>query len=250
MVDLHTHILPAMDDGAKDVQTSVEMLKSLQRDGVTDVVLTPHFYMRRQRPESFLRKRKEAFEQLLSVVPTGMNLHLGAETEFSEVLAGYEKRKELCIDGGRYILIELPFSGEYKQGVLPKIERFVYDTGLTPIIAHVERYPSIRKAPALVAELINVGCLIQVNTTSILESRAGGLEDALLRNGQVHLIGTDCHDMENRKPNYAAAIARIEQRYGKESVSVLTDTAARVIRGERIYAESGRKIRRLFGRYY
>ncbi len=250
MVDLHTHILPATDDGARDLQTSLEMLKALQRDGVTDVTLTPHFYMRRQNPESFLRKRREAFERLSAAAPAGMRLHLGAETEFSEVLAGYDKLKELSIDGGRYILIELPFSGDYKKGVLPKIERFIYSTGLTPIIAHVERYPSIRKKPALVAELIDRGCLLQMNTTSIVEARAGSLEDALLKSGQVHLIGTDCHDMGSRKPDYAAAIACVEQRYGKECLSALLETAERVMRGERIYAESGRKIRKLFGRYY
>ena len=208
-VDIHTHILPGIDDGADKAGTSLVMLDMLKADGVTDVVFTPHFYFRNQDMEAFLEKRGAAYGKIASFSPKNIRMHIGAEVEFSDVSINYESFRRLSIDGGKYVLLELPFTGNLSKDIFPRLEQLIYQTGLYPIIAHVERYPDIIKNPALVAELINIGCLIQVNAGAVIESVRKSLVDALFIHGQVHLIGTDCHNLGSRKPEYQKIFEKI-----------------------------------------
>ncbi len=248
-VDIHTHILPGIDDGARDVEESMQMLKMLRGDRVTDVVLTPHFYFHEQSIEMFLEQRNAAYQRLCSRVSRGMKFHLGAEVEFPNISIDYGMFHRLAINDGRYILLELPYKGGLEKDVLPRVEKFIDQTGMQPIIAHVERYQGIADKPGLAADLIDMGCLLQVNATSVMESRRGTLVDALLRHGQVHLLGTDCHNTTFRKPALRPALVRIGLQYGMECRNYMQTIAEDVINGIPVRASADGRIRKILGKY-
>ncbi len=249
MLDIHTHILPLIDDGAKSVEEAENMLKMLKEQGVTDVVLTPHFYLYSQDLEVFCEQRDRAFEEISRTVPKGLRLHLGAEIAFYNISIDYKALSRLSIDGGRYILLELPFSGDYGKTILPKLESFICNTGLTPIIAHAERYKAVQRHPAIIADLIDMGCMIQVDAESVLGSKPKSLVDAMLRHGQVHLIGSDCHGMSYRRPNYRPAYDFIKARYGSSAVETVDSIGKCVLNNEKITLFTDSKIKKLFGQY-
>ena len=212
MIDIHTHILPHMDDGAKDSRVSVAMLKAELAQGVDTVLLSPHYYGRKHSPAQFIQRRNAAFERLKEKIPEGIHVRLGAEVHFTGV--NVLKEDDFCslaIEGTKYILVELPFDSAWHGALLDKLSTLITDTGYTPIIAHVERYDEVVKNPEIVSRLVGMGCLIQVNTYAFLDKREKKLAFALLKHGLIHCIGTDAHDLDERKPNMAEAKAAIKQ---------------------------------------
>ncbi len=249
IADMHTHILPNMDDGSGSIEESLAMLDMLENDGVTDVVFTPHFYYRNQSISRFLEKRKEAYEHMKAVYSGKIQFHLGVETEFSYARIDYGVFRELSIDAGRYILLELPFDGEKPTSILSRIEKLIYDTDLIPIIAHVERYLFVQKKPSIVAELINIGCLIQANADSVIQSSKGDLIDALFRHRQIHLLGSDCHNTSARAPCFKKALENVGKTYGMEYVDMLTDASEAVLKQSHIGFTTDERVHKIFGSY-
>lgn len=218
MVDIHTHILPGIDDGATDKDISLSLLKILEDDGVSDVVLTPHFYSDSENIEQFIQRRNQAYSELKSVYKGNINLHLGAEVYLSRYIANYDDLTELCIDKTKYILVECPFSMEFSSDIYEIIENFIYNHRLTPIIAHIERYPFINldKNVFLVESLRSIGCLIQVNADSLLLKKSKKLVLKFIENNLVDFIGTDTHNLTYRPPNYIKAMEVITKSLGAQ----------------------------------
>ena len=211
MIDLHTHILPNVDDGASNAQVSAQLLQMEFEQGVTQVALTPHYYGRRSVDE-FLEKRKKALDSIMPYVPTGMKVIVGAEV----LLTGVNDPTDdalcaLAIENTKYVLFELPFQ-RWRESLLERIADFIEETGYTPIIAHVERYVEVLKNPSILTYLAELGCLIQVNTSAFLDKRMKRFAFALLKKGLVHCIGTDAHNVENRTVDYAEAKCAIEKK--------------------------------------
>ena len=110
MIDLHSHILPQMDDGSRSVDESLQMLAALAAQGVTDVAATPHFYASENSPERFLARRRHAWQRLAPHLTASLPaVHLGAEVLFFEGIAGYDKLTQLCLTGTDALLLEMPF---------------------------------------------------------------------------------------------------------------------------------------------
>ena len=111
IVDFHTHILPQLDDGANDETMAIAMLESEVKQGVTDVLFTPHYYGKTCSPDDFLEQRNEAWNSLKTHAPVGLNVYLGAEVHFTGVnVIDYEELCKLAIADTEYILIEFPFT--------------------------------------------------------------------------------------------------------------------------------------------
>ena len=204
MVDFHTHILPNIDDGAKDANVSATLLKMEAEQGVRCVLFTPHYYGK-QSLAGFLEKREKGYASIKANIPSGMQTRLGAEV----LLTGINDPTDdticaLAIEKTKYVLIEMPFQ-RWRESVLERIANFIEETGYTPIIAHVERYVEVLKNPAILTYLAELGCLIQVNASAFLDKRVKGLVFALLKKGLVHCIGTDAHNLDTRSVDYAAA---------------------------------------------
>lgn len=250
MIDLHTHILPRLDDGAKDSKVAEAMLKAEAAQGVTTVVLTPHYYGRKHSPTQFLSRRAESFERIRAVIPGGMSVRLAAEVHFTGLnVPDYEELCKLAIEGTKYILFELPFEEKWSSALIERIADFVFETGYIPVIAHAERYREVRRRPKFVWELIRCGCLIQINAQAFLEKRDRALACALLRHGQVHCLGTDAHDLERRSPNvYAEAQRFLKEKYPVEWEQ-LQSGMEKLLADERLERTQTKPVKRWLGKF-
>ena len=250
MIDIHTHILPHLDDGAKDTATSLAIMQKQLAQGVKTVVFTPHYYGRKHPPARFLEKRNAAFERLKGSIPSDLNVRLGAEVHFTGInVPEYDELCKLAIEDTTYLLLELPFTTKWTRELTEKIADFVYETGYTPIIAHVERYKEVLKKPALVNELVEIGCLIQVNAQSFLDKKTKRFAFALVKHGLVHCIGSDTHDMEEREPCLAEAKGAFEKESLAEDWENIQDNMQKILSDEELELFVDGKVKKVFGKY-
>lgn len=235
MIDLHTHILCGMDDGAQDVEMSLQMLRAEQMQGVDTVVLTPHFYRHRESAHEFLRRREEAVKRLelcLEQLPPEERANLpkmvlGAEVTWVPNLTDCEDLDKLCLNGTKYLLLELPY-GKWHHAMVGQIHDLVAKTGLIPVFAHLDRYRSLQP-PQLFWDILSLELPAQVNSTTLLhlKSRGYGLQ-ALQR--FAHVIASDCHDCSHRPPDLGDAMQVVEEKLGREAAAAI-DGNARLFAG-------------------
>lgn len=200
--DIHTHILPAMDDGAKDKEQSKIMLQMLKEQGITDVVLTPHYYPFESPLKSFLKKREECYEAIKDTfTELGLTAHIGAEVYFSDVLFAQDSLNELCIDGGNYILIELPFGETKKQKIIDSLYQLSGNYSVRIILAHLNRYPKFFKKDFMY-EVSRIGCLVQVDAKVLDNVFKRKKVLKYIDEGLINLVGSDCHNSTTRKPTF------------------------------------------------
>lgn len=225
MTDLHCHILPGMDDGAKDAAESVELLRREHADGVRNIVLTSHFNCKYESVVSFLNRRQQAFEQLqeaLGGADMGLQLKLGAEVYFSPELCDMDA-ESLCMEGTSYLLVEFPLT--HRPHFICQTFRNLNNRGIYPIIAHVERYPFLMEDPAFLYELVASGAYAQVNTETLL--KAGQVRQILqlMKWDLVHVIATDAHSLTKRPPQLEAALKVVENKLGVNMVRQICSNA-------------------------
>jgi len=218
MTDLHTHILPGMDDGAVDVQQSLVMLKREEEQGVKTVALTPHYYPRRESIESFLQRREHAFRRMQnhiaasSVQDTLPALCLGAEVAYVPGMWERQELPGLCYDGTSVLLVELPFS-PWNDEIFQELHRILSRRGITPMIAHLERYIRIQK-PQHMRRLLEMEIPYQVSASAMMRPFSRGPRKLWLAGG---VPVSDCHDDRQRVPNLGNLKSFICCKYGKEA---------------------------------
>lgn len=231
-IDFHTHILPNIDDGSPDRTTSAEMLFFLKRQEVGTVVLTPHFYTDRESLSSFLRRREAAWELLVPILEqTQMAAVPACEMHFSDYVFNSADLSALCIRG-KFLLTELPYSFSFSETQIRKIGRLISAYNITPVLAHIERYPELLKKRGCLDQLIEMGCRTQINLGAL---QNGGLRLrktilALIRNNRVHVVGTDCHNMKFRPPCYGPGMQIIAKKLGENAVCRLAENAESMLR--------------------
>ena len=233
LVDFHTHILPHMDDGAADIRVSEEMLKSLKGQGVGTVVLTPHFYSDREPLSDFLKRRDAAVRELQPVADElGVRIVPACEMYFSDYIFNNEDLSPLCVGNGEYLLTEFSFSCGFSDVTFQKLEKLMASQNVTPILAHIERYPPLMN-PRCLARCAELGCLAQINLgcfgrLGFLQRKTllGGIQD-----GRVHLVGTDCHNLTSRPPEFLPGLRFIEKKAGPGAAEALMENARRILGG-------------------
>lgn len=217
MIDFHTHILPGIDDGSRSIEKSLEMLRTARDSGIDTVVATPHFYPERENPESFLSRREEAIRKLqVALTPDLPQICIGAEVAFFDGISRSDRILGLGIEGTGLILVEMPFM-RWSASDIEEICSVYPRLGLTPIIAHIERYMDYQHAGTL-PYLIKNGILIQSNGEFFLDKRTQSRACRMLKNNMVHLLGSDCHDPEARPENLGAAMEYILKRKGTDDL--------------------------------
>ena len=217
-VDLHTHILPGVDDGAKDMNTAIEMLRMAWDNGTGTVVLTPHYRGRYKKttPHELRAIFEELSNRAAKEVP-GMKLILGHEAGNEHEL--WDKllcERVLTLGGTSYVLLEFD-EHCYRSNVLSSVLNLV-NSGFLPVIAHVERYEIFRKTPSLAAEVVSMGAMLQVNAGSILGKHGLGVTlycRKLLRKGLVSFVASDAHDLKDRTPALRACYERVRTLRGE-----------------------------------
>lgn len=222
MTDLHTHILPGMDDGSKSVEMSLEMLRMERDQGVDAVVLTPHFYRDKERPEHFLKRRRAAAETLrdtLMELPeeelrSMPRLYMGAEVAWVPNLIDWPELPRMCMGHSKNLLLELPFA-PWSSQMFQQIYELMSRTGITPVIAHIERYLKIQKTEHI-SELLSLGVPVQVSAEPLLHPMRRGKVLKLLREQKAQFIASDCHDVESRPPNLGLGATVVRQKLGED----------------------------------
>ncbi|MBR2133244.1 MAG: hypothetical protein IJ851_00870 [Eubacterium sp.] len=228
LVETHCHILPGIDDGSPDVETSVKMIKRLQAQGCETIILTPHYYSDSISYDDFITMRDESLASLKAALGyDAPKLIPAAEVYITPYLFNYDNLEKLVIGKSRYALIEHPFSCSFGENTYDRLLNLNYDYNIKPILAHIERYPALMENPSLIDDYIDMGCLVQVNISSFVDSRKSVKKKLFkyLETGRIHLIGSDSHNLTTRPPEYAQGVKEIVDRYGQEALDVLESNA-------------------------
>lgn len=213
VIDFHSHILPGIDDGSRDRQISEKMLEMSENQGVNIMVATPHFYASHTTMENFLRKRTAAFGSMKDYAEKcGLRLLPGAEVAFFSGMSRADGLESLTIAGTMLLLLEMPFRS-WSSGDIREVEKLL-DRGLTPVIAHMERFYPYQKDKHIIDELYALPVLVQINAEALLIWRTKRLALKLFREGKAQLLGSDCHNLLSRPPNLTAGRNIIERKLG------------------------------------
>jgi protein-tyrosine phosphatase len=229
MVDIHSHILPAVDDGADSWETAVEMCRLAAADGIDHMVATPHA----NEEFSYDRAEHEAtLAQLRQMVPGRPLLSLGCDFHFSyenleDVLASPRK---YVIGYTNYLLIEL------SDFIMPRFvaENLVrlLDAGLTPILTHPERNLMLQRDPGKVLEWAENGCIVQVTAsalTGLWGKKVTQLAHWFIQHEAVHVLATDAHNLRRRTPVLSQARDLVAEHYGADLAEALVERNPRAI---------------------
>ncbi|MEE0265080.1 MAG: CpsB/CapC family capsule biosynthesis tyrosine phosphatase [Acutalibacteraceae bacterium] len=212
--DIHSHILPEIDDGAADIDISLLLLEALECQGVTSLAFTPHFYTQYEEVESrleeFLYKREKSFKKIQKEYAGNMEFTLGAEVHLSENLMLIENPRALCYENTDYMLIEMPYHSKFTDEEMEILLYLKEKHNITPVLAHIERYPALIKNKALISKLKDMGCVMQINTESLTRRFGKGKILKLIKEGYVTVLGSDTHST-TRGCDFGIGFPAIEQ---------------------------------------
>ncbi len=237
-IDIHSHILPQIDDGAENFDMSMEMLRTAHEENIGAVILTPHYKpMHHNAGPEKIAALKEKLQREIDREGLQIQLYHGNEFYYhSGIFQKLEEKKACSLAGSSYVLIEFgPMEGfgYIRNGLYEALSQ-----GYRPILAHVERYTSIVKEPDRVGELTGMGCCIQVNAGSITGKFGFGTRQfarRLLKERLVHFVATDAHNSTKRAPELSECGRYIGRKYGEEyAFRLLYENPMHVIRDEYI----------------
>lgn len=221
MIDWHTHVLPGMDDGSQSVAESLEILHALREQGIDRVVATPHFYADNESVQQFLARRDQAYrslqEQLSADLP---RIWLGAEVRYYAGISRLAELEQLRIQPTPLLLLEMP-TERWSTSVLNELYYLGSMRGIQLVIAHIDRYQALQPHGTVEA-LCESGILMQVNASAFEGWLGRRATLRQLRNGQLAFIGSDCHNMTNRRPHIGAAYRHIGAALGDSFVEEMT----------------------------
>ncbi len=215
MIDIHTHVLPNLDDGSKSIKESVAMLRSIRKEGVELVVATPHFYAQNESIEQFLTRRDKSVSRLQERIwyypDVNMpKLILGAEVYYFTGISKAEGLERLVIEGTNILLLEMPFT-TWNSEILREIESIQSHRKLRVMIAHLERYLDIAGNRSYIEEILEMEVLIQISTSALIHWKTRRKMLRLIRLKYIHALGSDAHNMTSRKPNWDKAMPIIRR---------------------------------------
>jgi Capsular polysaccharide biosynthesis protein len=221
-----------IDDGAEDIDEAVSLINMEISDGVDTIALTPHFQFEYERVTDFVVRRNHAYETLICALDKlGIHVNIipGAEVMISPLILQEPNLRELCYSGTNYILIEFPLDTYYQW--IPHVLYHLKVQGITPVIAHVERYPYITRCPDILRNIINYGCLTQVNASSlVMESRrVRNFVIDCIKQDLIHTIATDTHSVRHRPPVLSRALTFIESKIGYQSAESLKQNGNEIL---------------------
>lgn len=249
MIDLHSHLLPGVDDGSRTVEQSVRVLRAFAEKGITDVVCTPHL-LASNLAQGWPAKCEDAWTRLAEWIPTGIRVHRGAEVMLDRPIPPVARERKVTIAGSRYLLVE--FTRMVPAEIVARALTEVIRLDLVPILAHPERYSSCS------AETVQVwrelGSVIQVDATTMTLARSRGERArALVMAGLADILAADNHGDDR---NVATAHQWLCEHGGEEQATLLLETNPRAILDDvsifevdplRVRKSLWRSVRQMFG---
>lgn len=225
MIDLHSHILPNIDDGSRSIEETFNLIKEAKEVGFEGVVLTSHYmenYYETDMPEREVWVK--AIKENLKAKNIDIDLYLGNEIYLSEnIIELLEKRNATTLNNTSYVLFELPLNIEPMNLYDIVYEMMQYK--LVPILAHPERYSFVQKEPELVYDLIQKGVLMQANYGSIIGQygeKAKIIVKKLFESNMIHFLGSDVHRQNTIYPKIPRILDEISEIVGEEKLNELT----------------------------
>lgn len=229
IIDFHTHVLPGIDDGSRNLETTITMLDKCAENGVELIVATPHFYADINRIESFVENREAAYHKVMAARENKKpNILLGAEVAFFKGISKAEKLQPLLIEGTNIMLLEMPFT-TWDDSIIREVEYLISQRGFRIIIAHLERFMRLSGNKAYIKKLLSLPVLVQINAESLTDSRQRNKLIRLFQKGQAHLLGSDCHGLHRRPPNIWEGRAVIEHKLGIEYINKMDELGATLL---------------------
>ena len=230
MYDLHAHILPGIDDGPRDMEEAVAMLKAASADGIKGMAMTPHVIpgLHDNPKEKVVRLTEE-----LKAGAAGIDIELYPASEIrlsDETLEGLKSGALCTINGSRYVLAELP--SMFDPGKINEMVCSLRETGLVPVIAHPERNPVALKDVECLYELVSMGALMQVTAGSFLGmfgDDARKLAVSMLERRLAHVIASDAHDSGPRPPVLSAAVREVSKLIGERAARAMVHAVPEMI---------------------
>lgn len=236
MVDIHHHLLPGLDDGSPDLETSVAMTRMAAEDGITHIVCTPHasghYTFQPELVAAKLQELRDAVraENIPVTIGQGCDFHINYEN-VEDALANPRK---YTINGHHYLMVELP-----DLMLPPSLDETFYRlklAGMTPVLTHPERNPVLQKDTSKLKEWMRHGLLLQVTTSSVLGrmgKTAHRVAHEMLDNQWVHFLATDAHNLKSRPPRMREACDAVAEKYGREYADLLcTENPMAVFEGQ------------------
>lgn len=237
MIDIHSHILPGLDDGSPTLEESVEMMRIAARAGTTDIVATPHANLEYSFDLELTERKIAELEAAAGPEPRihrGCDLHLS----YDNIQQALARPSRFTIDGGTYLLVEFP------DLLIIRTAGDIFDkllgAGVVPIITHPERNALLQQRLEELEGWVEQGCRVQVTAQSFLGRfgrQAREFADLLVRRGLAHLVASDAHDAEDRPPDLSGARDYLRRKYGEEVARrLLIDNPRRVLESAPIEA--------------
>lgn len=216
MIDFHSHILPCVDDGSSSVEESVSLLEMLGAQGVERVFATPHFDASYDTPYKFLEEREKAYRSLVgSLAGKGVpNISLGAEVMYFPGICRMKELHDLKLEGTRLLLLEMPMEA-WSDHTINELINLSCSGEITILLAHVERYLPYQRSD-LLERLLDNGILMQTNVSFFINRKTRRKALKLLKNGYLHVLGSDCHNVEFRPPRIDEAVSIIKNKLGED----------------------------------
>ena len=246
MIDIHSHILPSIDDGAMDEQASIAMAKQAVAEGVHTIIATPHHKNGQfENKKEFILQQVEKLNEILSIESIPLTVLPGQELRINGgVLADYEAGEILTLNQTQYLFIE------FSSGHVPRYaEQLLYDIqlkGLTPIIVHPERNQELITNPDLLYQFVEKGALTQVTAASItggFGKKIKKFSHQLIEANLTHFIASDAHNITSRSFKMQGAYSEIEKESGKSIVYLFMENAELLVEGKQVYKEMPQRIK-------
>ena len=237
MIDIHSHIIFDVDDGPKTLEDSRRLLEESYRQGVRTIISTSH---RRkgmfETPEEKIAANFKQVQDLAKQVADDLTVLYGAEIYYtSDILKKLEEGTFPSLGGTKYVLIEFSMNTPYKDihSALGNVIRL----GMTPVVAHIERYHCLENDENRVSELINMGCYMQVNSSNVLKPKLFGDRykfmkkrvQFFLERDLVHFVASDMHNLDDRPPYMQKAYQIVAKKYGAERAEELFKTNQEIL---------------------
>ena len=237
MIDTHTHVLPGIDDGAKDVEMSIAMLRASAAQGVKQLIATPHFYAESDTPERFIKRRDAALEKLREAVKDEEGLPeiiSGTEITYFEGIGDCTDIRSLRLEGSKTVLLEMPiipWNARMKREVWNIFDKM----GTVPVIAHIDRYIEIFRDKKIIDYFDEFPVVIQSSAEFFINKKTSSLALKLLKKGKIHIIGSDMHNLTSRPQNTRAAFDIINKKLGPDAIRKIERMEAAILAPTRRY---------------
>ncbi len=210
--DVHSHVLCGIDDGARDLKETQKSLAILHQSGITHLAFTPHYYPHHRSIDSFLRRRADAFQAVKELPETkGITLTLGAEVYLGETLFNNEDLSPLCYEGTRYMLTEPEYNTYFSDATKYRLLRLIEEYDVTPVLAHIDRFPFLWKDTDLLVQLKQMGCCFQMNLSALQGFFSRRRAIKLYELGLLDFLGEDVHRSVLSAPEKERLLARAEK---------------------------------------